>query len=129
MSTELKENQEMAAEMMARGEKQSSIAYILGLCPETVSRWKHSPEFMGEIERIKCEKRQRTRDNVKHLAEAAFHAIWSELHGGPKKFQAALHVLKMLGIENVKGLDTAIEEQYAKDSTSCATSINGAPQI
>ncbi len=105
MSKKLTPIQIRAAEMLAHGEKQHGIAFILSVSDNTVSRWKKQKAFNALIEKTLADKRAVVLSKINGLAEAAALALYEELKSdqNSKRVEVAFRLMDILGVERILG--------------------------
>lgn len=104
MSQKLTSKQYKAAIMLATGCTQQGVADRLKLRRETISRWKQKPEFNTTIQQIVRESCGGIEQRLRSLADDSITCIKAELgrhETDAKAIDAALKVLKMLGIDQI----------------------------
>jgi len=99
-SINLNENQLLAVQMVASGMQGVAIAKELGVCVETVSRWRQLPEFKGAVDSVVAEVRKAATQRLRALADVSLATIEASLNdiGIPAQYRlnAAFKVLGML---------------------------------
>ena len=127
MSRKLKPKQKRAAQMLAFGHKNVTIASLLKIRPETLSRWKRNPEFRAEIDahaHVELEVMQR---RLAVLPQAAIAALWDELRDtryGGRRVQVALYVLNRCGVLHLLQAGAAPGENAVENVSFSALSTS-----
>lgn len=104
MSTNVKWRMHKAAALLLEGYSSKEVANQLKARPETLSRWKKSPVFLKEFERLKQEVREEMELKLMQLAISTFHRLSEDLMDGvedEERYQHALQFFKTIGIEHI----------------------------
>lgn len=100
MSHNVTQKQLKAIRLLMRGETAQTVARMLKLRRETLSRWKKNPDFNREIEKVSNEMRSDFQLRLMHLVDASITAIDYELISAEcdsKRIQMAMNIIKMFG--------------------------------
>ena len=119
MSHKLTPKQVKAVHFLAQGCTLVDVSHALKLRRETLSRWKKKPEFNAKFEQIMAELREGMRHRLVHLIDASISAAEAGLSysDDPKRTQAALNVLKLLGIGRILLPDVSEKSPNEPDIT------------
>lgn len=112
MQRKLTSKQVKAAYMLAQGKSSSSVSSKLKMRRETLWRWRQLPRFIEEMERVMGETREDLKSRIANLVHDAINTMNEALtndYCAPKRTQAALHMLKLLGIEQILAAKAAKE--------------------
>jgi transposase len=78
-STELNESQQLAIQLLASGKSCTAVSETIGVCKETISRWKRIPEFRAGLNSLVEDLWEFTRSRLANLAGPAMEVIESDL--------------------------------------------------
>jgi transposase len=107
MSTNLNQNQLLAISLVAQGVSGKDIANKLNVAKETVSRWKKTPEFQAEVNKLLKEYREETQHKLRSLVNMALEVVREDLENANSE-QRLTTALKI--IQNMK-LNTHLYEE------------------
>mgnify|MGYP002267112593 CR=1 FL=1 len=89
----------MAAQLVASGMQGVTIAKQLGVCVETVSRWRQLPDFKDAVDNMVAEARMAAIQRLRALADASLATIEASLNDTEIPAQYRLNAaFKVLGI-------------------------------
>lgn len=104
-STELKENQLIAVQLVASGKQGRVIAETLQIAEETVSRWRQLPAFEAGLNTLLRDARDTARERLRGLMGVALDTIEGAMVSpdlsAKDRLQAAFKVLDMCGIKDL----------------------------
>jgi len=102
MSKNLKENQVLAAELLASGKTGRAVASEIGVTEETISRWRQTDEFQAAINSYQWEVRRTSAERLRNSMGQAVNVIESTLTDEnvlPRlRLQAAFKIVEMCGL-------------------------------
>jgi transcriptional regulator with XRE-family HTH domain len=100
----LKENQLLAAQLLALGKTGREAAEVVGVTEETISRWKKTEDFELYTKELVCEAHEAASIRMQNLMEKAVLAIENAIDDQsltPKeKFTTAAKLIEMCGNYN-----------------------------
>lgn len=94
-----------AVQLLASGKSATTIAHLLDLRRETLSRWRKIPAFAAEYERLMEGMRAEMAPCLTQLVHRSIAALYNEIDGSGKcdhaRVRAAINVLKLLKAEEL----------------------------
>lgn len=101
MSTNLKENQLLAAQLLASGKNGKTVAEAVGVTEETISRWKKEADFKIYLMELIIENHEAAKTRLQSLIEKAVGNIETVIDDqtmpAKEKFTAAIKIIEMCG--------------------------------
>jgi transposase-like protein len=93
--------QEQAALLLSTGLSAVSVAKLISVAPETVSRWKSNPDFQALVNEHQTEKVTIAREQLRESAKKAASTIDSLLDSKNEaiKLKAALALLHLINVD------------------------------
>lgn len=100
-----------AVRLLASGKSATTIAHLLDLRRETLSRWRKVPAFAAEYERLMEGMRSEMAPRLTQLVHRSIAALYDEIDGRAKcdhaRVRAAINVLKLLKAESLLAQNAA----------------------
>lgn len=114
MSNNLKENQTLAAQLLAAGKTGRAVAAEVGVTEETISRWRQEPEFQMYLTGLVIATNEAARIRLQSLITKAVANIENSLNdetlSTKDKFVASIKVLELCN-----GYNWVLEEKVKYD--------------
>ncbi len=101
---------DQAALMLANGQSAVAIAKSIGTTPETISRWKMSPEFLAQINEHQSERLHIAREQLRASAKKAAETV-NALMDSPTesiRLKAAISILRLSNIDQPQRIFSGI---------------------
>ena len=99
----IKENQSLAIEMLAMGQRPSVVAKSLNITPETISRWQTDEEFKALLRSRHDDTIREIRKEKKYIIDLAFQVLRSTLEDpsidAVKRAELGLRFLGKIGFD------------------------------
>ena len=99
----IKENQSLAVEMLAMGQRPSVVAKSLNITPETISRWQTDEEFKALLRSRHDDTIREIRKEKKYIIDLAFQVLRSTLEDpsidAVKRAELGLRFLGKIGFD------------------------------
>ena len=99
----IKENQSLAVEMLAMGQRHSVVAKSLNITPETISRWQTDEEFKALLRSRHDDTIREIRKEKKYIIDLAFQVLRSTLEDpsidAVKRAELGLRFLGKIGFD------------------------------
>jgi len=102
MQHKLTSKQIKSIHLLAHGMSVVQVSKGMKLRRETIWRWKNTPEYNNEFDRVMDNIRADLRHRILHLVEGSINTVSYAMESAycdPGRLRVALNVLKLLGIE------------------------------
>lgn len=105
MSTNLKERQQLAVQLLASGKTGREVAAELGVTPETVSRWRADVAFVAELNAMLNDASHNARQRLRNLVGDAVGVLEAVVRDSDapikSRLETAFKVLSLCGFASV----------------------------